>query len=273
MCLLFIRGSVSSAAEKDKRHEKYIESLLKYKPASYYKMEINPITPSAGITTGHVIAYGHYIKPPYKVEVRDTCVFINNVQVLPILETKGMKDDYKKAISRRTKEENERTKVIHQSKKLYDSLVVGNNSSLEAISKIVSYLKGQKYFSDSIIAYDEHTIRYIDKKNKIKGMLTFHPKTQSKSSNIELTSHEKAKQFEGSYIESLNSGWLELVSPPGSFGSIYGDKIKNIKEILFNMNLSRKEKIDQLLIIVYSDAHALMLLNNFNISEWETIDL
>lgn len=54
-----------------------------------YKTEINPVTPETGITTGHVIAYGHYIKPPYKVEiVSDTMLFINGVQIFPVLPSK-----------------------------------------------------------------------------------------------------------------------------------------------------------------------------------------
>ena len=58
--------------------------------AKLYRMPINQVTPEDGIWTGHVIAYGHYIKPPYKIEVRDTLVFINNVQVYPALKTPGM---------------------------------------------------------------------------------------------------------------------------------------------------------------------------------------
>jgi hypothetical protein len=51
-----------------------------------YKTEIKQITPKSGIATGHVIAYGHYIKPPYKVEIKsDTMLFINGVQIFPVL--------------------------------------------------------------------------------------------------------------------------------------------------------------------------------------------
>jgi len=54
-----------------------------------YKTEISQVTPQSGITTGHVIAYGHYIKPPYKVEIKkDTMLFINGVQIFPVLPSK-----------------------------------------------------------------------------------------------------------------------------------------------------------------------------------------
>jgi hypothetical protein len=38
-----------------------------------------------GITTGHVIAYGRYIPPPYKVSLKNDTIFINDIQVLPSL--------------------------------------------------------------------------------------------------------------------------------------------------------------------------------------------
>lgn len=54
-----------------------------------YKIDLNPVTPNEGITTGHVIAYGHYIKPPYKVEIKnDTMLFISGVQIFPVLPSK-----------------------------------------------------------------------------------------------------------------------------------------------------------------------------------------
>jgi len=51
-----------------------------------YRTEIKQITPNSGIATGHVIAYGHYIKPPYKLEVReDTLLFLNGLRIYPCL--------------------------------------------------------------------------------------------------------------------------------------------------------------------------------------------
>ena len=56
---------------------------------SLYKTSLNIETPNEGIASGHVIAYGHYIKPPYKVEIKeDTILFINGVQLFPHLASK-----------------------------------------------------------------------------------------------------------------------------------------------------------------------------------------
>jgi len=53
-----------------------------------YRVDIHPITPKDGIWTGYVIAYGHYIKPPYKFEIKhDTILYINDVQIEPPIES------------------------------------------------------------------------------------------------------------------------------------------------------------------------------------------
>jgi hypothetical protein len=75
--------------------EKY-ESLIKpEEEPALYKTELNPVTPETGITTGHIIAYGHYIKPPYKVEVReDTFLFLNGIRIYPSLPSKiGLEEE------------------------------------------------------------------------------------------------------------------------------------------------------------------------------------
>jgi len=76
-------------AETTPMMEEY-ESLIKpEEEPALYRTEIKQITPNSGITTGHVIAYGHYIKPPYRVGIKsDTMLFINGVQIFPVLPSK-----------------------------------------------------------------------------------------------------------------------------------------------------------------------------------------
>jgi len=81
---------VSTAIEGGKAFE--IEETPLIKPEeepALYRTEIKQITPNSGITTGHVIAYGHYIKPPYRLEIKsDTMLFINGVQIFPHIRSK-----------------------------------------------------------------------------------------------------------------------------------------------------------------------------------------
>ncbi len=49
------------------------------------KHEVNPTTPEEGVTAGYVIAFGHYLSPPYVAEIRTTEkeyeLYINNVRM------------------------------------------------------------------------------------------------------------------------------------------------------------------------------------------------
>ncbi|MCK4234456.1 hypothetical protein KAX75_08510 [candidate division WOR-3 bacterium] len=89
--------------------------------AKLYKMDIHQITPDSGITTGHIIAYGHYIKPPYKIEVKDTIVYVNGVQIHPTLLSPGEKkkrEEEKKATIERKKKKAEVRKRIESDPEL-----------------------------------------------------------------------------------------------------------------------------------------------------------
>jgi hypothetical protein len=116
-----------------------------------YKTEISQVTPQSGITTGHVIAYGHYIKPPYKVEIKkDTMLFINGVQIFPVLPSKfeiekkrrqEMKIENKYSEARVTsKPYRERLRsLFKQMDRVYTSLEskIGRDEALDSVFKLV----------------------------------------------------------------------------------------------------------------------------------------
>lgn len=122
--------------------------------AELYRMPIEQITPKDGIWTGHIIAYGHYIKPPYKVEVKDTTVLINNVQIYPALMTPGMIEKGKKAkeiremkkreieafIKAHQEEYNEMQRIDSLAKVLYKKTKTnkGGESALNAVVEFYS---------------------------------------------------------------------------------------------------------------------------------------
>jgi len=120
--------------------------------AQLYRMPIEQITPKDGILTGHVIAYGHYMKAPYKIEVKDTMVFINNVQVYPALKTPGMiekekKDEEERQAREKTVAEyikthqdeyNEMQRIDSVAKVLYEKEKVskGKEAAVNAVAEI-----------------------------------------------------------------------------------------------------------------------------------------
>jgi hypothetical protein len=76
-CLDAKRQKKGSAA-----HGKAVAS----RPLQDGRMDVQFVTPAAGITTGFVLAYGHPVKPPYQLErSSDTNIILNGVQIYPSL--------------------------------------------------------------------------------------------------------------------------------------------------------------------------------------------
>ncbi|HEC78423.1 MAG TPA: hypothetical protein ENI34_04680 [candidate division WOR-3 bacterium] len=138
--------------------------------AKLYRMPINQITPEDGIWTGHVIAYGHYIKPPYKIEVKDTIVLINNVQVYPALKTPGMiekerKDEEMREARKKEEQDyikahqaeyNEMQKVDSLAKVLYEREKAGKGRE-NAINVVAKFYK-KSIGVDSVRIIDDREI-------------------------------------------------------------------------------------------------------------------
>jgi len=112
-----------------------------------YKTSLNVQTPDEGIATGHVIAYGHYIKPPYKVEIKnDTMLFVNGIQLLPILPSKIKREE-----ARRTREKDKEAidisepyrkrlrALINKGEKLYKEITPkkGREAAVKAFSELL----------------------------------------------------------------------------------------------------------------------------------------
>jgi len=58
-----------------------------------YHDTIHPYVPRGGILTGHVIAYGYYIPPPFELSVRHDTLLLNGVEVFPKRKLKPWKPD------------------------------------------------------------------------------------------------------------------------------------------------------------------------------------
>jgi hypothetical protein len=82
------KAEIKNGTHKPSKLDK-LKGLERYKFLSVikgsHKIDIAPITPKDGIKTGIVIAYGHVIKPPYKIYYEGDNLMINNVQVRPSL--------------------------------------------------------------------------------------------------------------------------------------------------------------------------------------------
>jgi hypothetical protein len=72
-----------------------------------WTFDVNIITPSEGIPTGNLILYGHYIRPPYKIEINYEKVkmYINNVEYASCSERSPERGQYIKKRQRTSLEE------------------------------------------------------------------------------------------------------------------------------------------------------------------------
>jgi hypothetical protein len=139
-----------------------IDSSGYYNSAEYYRIDLkrkylsaktsDRIIVASNINKGHVIAYGHYIKPPYTIELTDTIVAINNIIVYP-----GMlhQHDY------------------YESKKLISSVVMSkkDKENYEDLSLVIDYFNSLVYGPND--SYDpkkvkEKVVKFAKTKGNIK---------------------------------------------------------------------------------------------------------
>ncbi len=74
-----INEEIARSIEKDRKKGYSEEDIdyVKYKLQCFYK---------GGIENGYVIAYGHYIEPPYEITLKEKKIFINGIQYFPTIE-------------------------------------------------------------------------------------------------------------------------------------------------------------------------------------------
>ena len=123
--MVLMSGNIIAQSKSKKVDWEKLTPLEQYKQGvgkdiKSRKIDLKPITPKDGIKTGLVIAYGHVIKPPYKVYIEDSKIMINGVQISPSLiwERETPKSQYKS-----TPEQKQKYKriieVTEQARKIY----------------------------------------------------------------------------------------------------------------------------------------------------------
>lgn len=90
--LVILLPGLANAQEKGSTQEKTWGKLTPFERAKKTsrikgsrKLDIKPVVPVDGITTGCVIAYGHFLRPPFAVSYVEHKLVINGVQVEPSL--------------------------------------------------------------------------------------------------------------------------------------------------------------------------------------------
>jgi len=124
------------------------ETLIKLsEEPALYKAKISQVTPQSGIITGGIIAYGHYIKPPYKIEIRnDTMLFVNGIQILPQLPSELEIEEKRRGKIRREEKYSKADSIAKPYQKRLHSLF----DEMDNIYKLLEPKVGRVKAADSI---------------------------------------------------------------------------------------------------------------------------
>jgi len=237
--------------------------------AELYRMDIHQITPDSGITTGHIIAYGHYIKPPYKIEMRDTILYINGVQIFPRLIPPGRKKDKPKVGRLKTKYGIANDSIwatYDRFKQKYDKST--------SYKKIIEYIKNLDVVDSVRTGANEVAARiYYD--NGMDLLVNFHHEYQPPPPEL---SPEERREERIKYLEQESESIrksleersrLVIFSYRGKLSSS-GRKIQDIITIMINEELSTSEKVHNLDLILHQD-EIYEIMSNFDPEEWESV--
>lgn len=268
--------------------------------AALYRMPIKQITPKDGIKTGHVIAYGHYIKPPYKFEIReDTLLFVNNVQIYPSLPSKAgvarqtqLREKYRNAENLSKPYMDRFEYLLRIAKNVYKEIALNKNRNT-AIDSLYSIFKNDTLLKKILVditieptgkndATMGITLRYpgyYDTPGSIPSqcIVPFYlyppepmvPKFKTKKEEIAYTK-KSLEQWVDEYERGLSNGEILVVS---SFRGMphtsrLAQKIPKIVEILRSSQTFEEKclKLKQLRVIDEKE-----ILYNYNPNEWSIL--
>jgi hypothetical protein len=311
-CFLF---GMATRAEEDVKEEAKLESAITGQEASpvmeaydplikpeeepaLYKTQINQITPSSGIKTGHVIAYGHYIKPPYKVEVReDTLLFLNGMRIYPPLpskirleETRREREKYKEAVEVSEPYRKRLRALFDNAQELYKVIApkIGKEAAVDSICKL---LKKDSLMVDVKVGSQGKEYILLELKYYLPGL--FMPPEDPLEELLELRMHspkstptinneERLKRKKSSVVrmkeraeKDLGKGHvLMTINVSVCWNVLFEMHFWRIVRVLKDTNKTFNEKLEKLCgrdIGLIEDG-AKELLYNYNPNEWPELE-
>lgn len=240
-----------------------------------YKIEIYPKKILKGIEKGHVIAYGHYIKPPYEVVIEENSkvsienkyrILINGVEVLPGLpppQTKKIKlSAEKEKMYKGHKETTE--KLTTQYKKWKKEH--GEEKALEMTIKLAK----KQHNIESARKLDDmpESIWIKWKDYKYEGGICFWESPKRSPEEIEKNIKDTMDSEKNSYEESLRDGDTLIFTFYGFYGD-YGNFIDNLKKIMDETSGNEERKLKMKNILHLNDDVINTLIYNYTREEYK----
>lgn len=274
--LLSIPTSAKTASTEKQGVEKGGITLEQFQKISMLpgsrKIGINPIQPAAGIMTGGVMAYGHFIPPPYKVEYLDDRLLINGVQVSPSLvkERHRSANPVKPLTQEKQAISDKVGRLLRDAREIYTrgnwitSASVRQQRVLDMLGKHPNVIQNPRWQSE-VLCYSTPVYDGTTCENFGPSMFSS-PKVQAR--NVAKNRTEGISEIERLLKEGV---WV-------CFGSALGhtrtkrDPRAVVNEVMKDPSLGREQKIELLHDRAFQDYDlALDVVDNYSAREWDAI--
>jgi hypothetical protein len=274
------------ATAYDIRRDSFERLAFKSLKLSDYKTTIHPVIPESGITTGMVFVYGHPIPPPYRVELKDTLVFVNGIQVYPTPKTPEMLAREKAraeslpppipgAINRE-----ESLRVLRQTRcDLYWRLQPGLGHE-GAVDSVLHFLNSSRFVDTAWRAgTHEMWVRYAGSSGEVLSPVPLGPDPRSKPTSRpprgyeSITEADVAARMARGLTGALLDGSATRYMPPGGVCYSQPSRMKAAGQVLANRSLNDEDKYMLLVRSLNLDAmEVAWLIANYSATEWTWVD-
>lgn len=237
------------------------------------KAPIHPEHPTEGIKTGLVVAYGHVIRPPYKVEIRDGGLVVNGVPItnnpVAIREEEKRKKRFKDRPQppEEVEEDIKFGKVFTKANDFFRENK-GKMPDEELHKKILDMLQGFPGHKDITWAHGD----WLSYWHRFRGRY-LHIIWEFSTEDPEPTEVIQARQAQNMREQvkelevRLKLGREIIFDSTGGEGMI-GDPREAVNEVMQNPKLTEQERRDLLEERVGDFGRALDILANYDPAEW-----
>jgi hypothetical protein len=223
-----------------------------------YTIDIKQETPTKGIKSGYIIAYGHIIKAPYRLYTKHSVLYVNNVQLDPQL----VLDRERKTLI----QNNSIEAITNNTYTLFYQTLNETRNNKYAIEKAADYFTINNPI-DTIVRINEHSFTRIahDVSGRYEKQMIFNdtktvilPESEHPNDDI-----EKLRKIS----LALKMGLLVAVSSVEGICYYRGENIFEIKKVLTRTDITDDDKLRLLNKYIYG----VVLLDNYNPKEWEFV--
>jgi hypothetical protein len=279
VCAGWLAWASPATIKKSSYDSTYNDALRRFDKMNFdeLRMDIEPRVPDSGIALGHVIAYGHYLRPPYVVVAKDSAVYINNVQVHPHLPPPGMIAAHKAREESLARSPDSVTLYYHKKDSVERAAypLYANAAAKYGRSKALKLTRDfilKRGVAEKIRMEPPSILLIYNKLTHGSVAVTFYTHEELKalivtSASVDSGMHALAVRFASSYSSSLRRGHF-LAFGGSSEASGYEWGFSRMRQVMQDQNLSLREKFARL--VADGSPMATWIVANYSESEWSS---